>query len=1137
MSFHGSTNRQIMASDPGSSAWVSASAGTGKTRVLTDRVLRLLLDGTSPGRILCLTFTRAAAAEMTNRLHRDLSHWAIREDADLCRALRELTGRAPVDDDLERARRLFARVLDAPGGFKIQTIHAFCESLLARFPLESGLPPHFSVIDERTSAELLDEARDRVLIRARTDAPLADSLHHLTSQVSEDRFGDMARQLTAERSRLERLLHRFDNSFSAVSAAIREALGLNADEDEAAIVTATCDLSDSFVEKLHHVADAMSRGGTTDRRHGALIGEWLDNPERRENLFPRYVSAFLTQQGTRRAKLIHKEASGKAPGDAGALLDREADRLEAAVARIGNARTVADTLAALYLGYGLFGAYEEVKQRQALLDYEDLIARAGRLLMCSEVAPWVHYKLDGGLDHVLIDEAQDTNDEQWQVVASLTEEFFAGMGARDVHRTIFAVGDAKQSIYGFQQADPHLFAQWRDHFGARVTGAGGTWQSLDLVHSYRSAPPILSLVDEVFAPPEVHDGLVFDDAEIDHVPHRMGQAGLVELWPAERPHGIAEPEPWDPPVRQVHDLTPGVRLSRTIAGRVGDWLRRGERLESRDRPVRPGDVMILVQRRAGIAGEIVHALKRADIPVAGTDRMILTEQLPVMDLVSLGWFSILPDDDLSLAETLKSPLFGFDDEALFDVAWERGPRSLWSALRDRQDRSPAYAAAVRTLGGILAAADHMPPYEFFARVLGPGEGRSKLLARLGPEANDPIDEFLALCLQFERLHAPSLQGFLQWVTAGDAEVKRDLEIGRDEVRVLTVHGAKGLQAPIVFLPDTCRVSRESSGIHWIRDETGRAAFPLWSTRRDREGDAARNARETARQRREQESRRLLYVALTRAEDRLYIGGFEGAQGRPSGCWYDTIDRAMREIGMPIEGPDGEKILTLRDEQSRPPDRADARAAPSHGDAPLPSWARVAAPPEPSPPTPLAPSRPEGAEPPVRSPIGPDSGARFRRGRLIHRLLELLPEIPAARRPAVARELLSNPLHGLEPCAREEIVDAALSVLEDPSFAPLFGPGSRAEVAIAGVEGARVVSGRIDRLLVTEDSVLVVDYKSDRPAPRTADDVAPAYLGQLAAYRGILERIYPMRTVRCALLWTDGPILMEVDRGDCPPRAG
>ncbi len=1125
MRLHGATDRQIAASDPKSSVWVAASAGTGKTRVLTDRVLRLLLDDTPPGRILCLTFTRAAAAEMANRLHGDLSHWAICGDAELFSALRALTGRAPSGEEPERARRLFARVLDVPGGLKIQTIHAFCESLLARFPLESGIPPHFLVIDERTSAELLNEARDQVLTRARTDVALAGSLRHLTAQVAEDRFGDMTRELTAERSRLERLFHRFGDSLVAVSAAVREALGLGVDEDEAAIVAAAGGLSRPVAERLRVVAGAMLEGSKTDRRHGALIGEWLENPERRVDLFPGYVSAFLTQGGARRTSLIHKTALETAPDDVASVLGGEADRLEAVTARIRDARTAADTLAALHLGYALLHTYDEVKRRQALLDYDDLITRARQLLTRPDVGPWVHYKLDGGLDHVLIDEAQDTNDEQWQVIASLTDEFFAGTGARDAGRTVFAVGDAKQSIYSFQRADPHLFAQWRDRFGARISGAGGAWRPLELVHSYRSAPPVLSLVDEVFGPPEARAGLVFDDAEIDHIPHRVGQAGLVELWPAEQPHDSAEPEAWDPPVGQVRDLAPSVRMARKISRRIGDWLRRGERLESRDRPVRPGDVMILVQRRAGFVEEMVHALKRADIPVAGADRMILTEQLPVMDLVSLGRFSILPGDDLSLAETLKSPLFGFGDEALFDIAWDRGGKSLWAALRDRRSRSSAYAGAVRTLEGILAVADHVPPYEFFARLLGPGEGRQKLVSRLGPEVNDPIDEFLALCLRFERLHVPSLQGFLQWVTAGETEVKRDLELGRDEVRVLTVHGAKGLQAPVVFLPDTCRVPRESGGIHWIGD--GGLDLPLWPARRDREGGMARAAREAARHRQEQESRRLLYVALTRTEDRLYVGGFEGVQGRPSGCWYDMIARAMGDIGTPAEDPEGRDILVLRTEQSRAPDRTGARVAPTQGEAPLPPWARATAPPEPSPPFPLTPSRPEGAETAVRSPIGPDSGARFRRGRLVHRLLELLPEIPRERRPAAALELLSNPLHEVEPDAREEIAGVALGVLEDPSFAPLFGPGSRAEVEIAGVEGERVVSGRIDRLLVADDSVLVVDYKSDRPAPESAEKVAPVYLHQLAAYRGILARIYPTRTIRCALLWTDGPTLMEI----------
>ena len=1030
---HSATDRQIAASDPQASVWVAASAGTGKTRVLTDRVLRLMLEGASPQQILCLTFTRAAAAEMANRLHGNLSRWAIHNDTELEQALTGLMGRKPVGDEMERSRQLFARVLDAPGGLKIQTIHAFCESLLSRFPLESGVPPHFSVIDERTSAELLNEARDDVLTQARTNSDLAGALAQLTAQISEDRFGEVMREMTADRARLERLFRRYGHSLQTISAAIRDALGLDPEEEETSIIEAACGISDLDAESLRRVATAMTQGGKTDRRHGAAIADWIEQPDDRAERFPRYLSAFFTAEGTRRARLIHRDALELAPGDAEAFLVGEADRLEAVVSKMKAAQTAADTLALLGLGHALARTYEIAKQRQALLDYDDLITRAHRLLSHPGIAAWVLYKLDGGLDHVLIDEAQDTNDEQWRVIAALTEEFFSGMGARDTGRTVFAVGDAKQSIYSFQRADPHLFAEWRNHFGTRVVGAGEDWRPLELVHSYRSAPPILSLVDEVFGLPEARVGLVFDDIEIDHIPHRVGQSGVVELWCTEKPDDPEETESWEPPVKQFHEATTSVRLAQHIARQIKEWLQQGERLESRNRPIRPGDIMILVQRRAGFVEEMVRALKQTDIPVAGTDRMILAGQLSVMDLISLGRFSILPEDDLALAEALKSPLFGFDDDSLFDIAWDRDSKSLWTSLRERQDRAPAYGAAVGTLEDILAAADYMPPYEFFASLLGPGGGRRRLVSRLGVEANDPIDELLALCLQFERLHAPSLEGFLYWVVTGETEVKRDLELDRDEVRVLTVHGAKGLQAPIVFLPDTCRVSRESDGIRWLEDGTNGPSLPLWPARRDREGEAAQRAREVARLGQEQESRRLLYVALTRAEDRLYIGGFEGVRGRPAGCWYDLIARAMTEIGQPGDGPSDDRILRLRTEQMRPPDRTGERELKDVGSAPLPEWANSAAHPEPSPPTPLAPSRPSGDEAPVRSPMGPDEGARFRRGRLIHRLLELLPEVAAPRRAQAAMELLSNPMHELEPDAQREIVDVTLGVLEDPAF--------------------------------------------------------------------------------------------------------
>lgn len=1128
MTPHSATERQIAASDPSASVWVSASAGTGKTRVLTDRVLRLLLSGSAPDQILCLTFTRAAAAEMANRLHGDLSNWVVLDDSGLRQALLGLTGRVPTEEEMEQARRLFASVLDSPGGLKIQTIHAFCESLLSRFPLESDIPPHFSVIDERTSTELLREARDQVLTRAREDIALATSLQHLTAQVSEDRFSAVAQELTTERARLERLFGRFDGSWSALSTVIAEILGLEADEDETTIIEAACDLNETEAAALRQVADAMMHGGKTDQRHGEIIASWIDTNESRPELLSAYMSAFFTAEGSTRARLIHKDALERANDDAGQVLAEEASRLEIIGSKMKAAQTAADTMALLHLGYALVNTYGGVKHGRALLDYDDLITFARQLLSRPGIAPWILYKLDGGLDHVLVDEAQDTNEEQWRVIATLTDEFFSGQGARERRRTVFAVGDAKQSIYSFQRADPQLFAEWRSHFATRAGDAGEDWRPLELVHSYRSTPPVLSLVDEVFRSSEAKTGLVFDGVEVDHIPHRVGQSGLVQLWPVDVPDDAEDPGVWEPPLAQHHDVTPSVRLAQRIASTIGDWLRRGEVLESRARKIQPGDIMILVQRRAGFIDEMVRALKQLDIPVAGTDRMILTEQLPVMDLISLGRFANLPDDDLALAEVLKSPLFGFDDDDLFNIAWNRKAQSLWAALLERRHTAPAYDVAARTLQELREAAERSAPYEFFASVLGPAGGRRKLAARLGAEANDPIDEFLALCLQYERLHAPSLEGFLHWVETAETEIKRDLELGRNEVRVLTVHGAKGLQAPIVFLPDTCRTARDSNGIRWIQHGSDEQSIPLWPARRDREGEKAREVRNADRVAQDQESRRLLYVALTRAEDRLYIGGFEGGRGRAAGCWYDLIAGAMQEIGRPADGDDGSGVLELRGEQIKPPDRWASSNAHAPIDVPLPSWVQCPAPAEPSPPSPLVPSKPEGPEPPVRSPMGPDDGARFRRGRLIHRLLELLPELEPGDRPAAAMQLVSNPQCELKPEARQEIIDVTLAVLNDSEFAPLFGPNSQAEVAIAGVEGEFVISGQIDRLLVTDESVLIIDYKSDRPAPDTVDGVPRSYLQQLAVYRATLGKIYPSRPIRCALLWTDGPDLMEID---------
>jgi ATP-dependent helicase/nuclease subunit A len=1127
---------QRVAADPSVSAWVEANAGSGKTHVLIDRVTRLMLEGTPPGRILCLTFTRAAAAEMANRLYERLGDWAVAPDAELREKVGRLVGQPFSVDKLPPARRLFAKALDTPGGLKIQTIHAFCESLIGRFPLEAGVAPHFAVMDERTAADVLADARDRVLAHAHdgTHPELAAALDHVVSLVDEAEFAELMGELAAKRGRLRRLMAAHDGLAGLVRAT-RRALGLAEAETAETIIAAACDDAAFDGGGLRRACEALEAGSPKDRERAAVIRAWLAEGEGRSRAFMGpYGHLFLRADGEPRAAsgLITKAARAADEAAAEILLAEQA-RIQAVMERLKAAAVAQSTTALLRLGQALLDAYEERKHAHARLDYDDLILTARNLLWAEGGASWVLYKLDGGIDHILIDEAQDTNPEQWEVVKALSEEFFAGAGARSEGpgpRTVFAVGDEKQSIYSFQGVDPEAFDRMRADFGERVTAAGETWRPVELVQSFRSAPAVLEAVDLVFARDGARDGLTASDARIVHFPSRKGQAGLVELWPTITPKEAPAVEPWDVPLDQIAPDSPPARLADRIAAQIERWRAEGEVLESRGRPMRPGDIMILVRRRGPFFDEMVRCLKARGVPVAGTDRMVLTEQLAVMDLMALGEFLLLPEDDLTLAVVLKGPLFGFDDDDLFDLAFGRED-TLWAALKRRRGERALFKSACDELSALLAKADTMPPFAFFADLLGSGRGRERLLARLGRDAGDPIDEFLSLALDYGRGHAPSLQGFLHWLGAARTEVKRDLEQGRDEVRVMTVHGAKGLEADVVFLPDTCAVPDHRHDARLLWTTAGDEPVVLWPVRSRNDEAVCAAARARARRRREQEYRRLLYVAMTRARDRLCVCGFETSKGRQAGCWYDLVADAVRDRAEETPLGFGETGWRLRSRQEAAP-RDEARGEEEAAPGEMPAWAFAAAPAEATPPRPLAPSRPTEEEPAAMSPLGPGAGgegeAGLLRGRLVHRLLQLLPDLAPGTRAPACRRFLSRPVHRLDAEAGREIARETLAVLDDPAFSALFGPGSRAEVPLAGLVGDRVVLGQVDRLLVGDDGVQVIDYKTDRSAPGSADEVPVAYLKQMAAYRALLAGVYPGREVKCALLWTCGPRLMALE---------
>jgi ATP-dependent helicase/nuclease subunit A len=1115
------TAAQRRAAEPTCSIWVTASAGTGKTRVLADRVLRLLLAGSAPGQLLCLTFTKAAAAEMVARVQLELGRLAIASEDTLDAHLEDLLGRPAAAAERERARTLLAEVLDLPAGLPIMTIHGFCQSLLKRFPLEAGVVPHFEVLDPRSAADLLREAQGEVLASSRTQIRAA--LGRLAVLLGEVGLAEGLNALREDRLRLGAALARHGGDVERLIAAVCAALGvpvsMGADQVRAAAA------SDPALDRagLLGAARALAGGSEKDAACAEVIAAWLaGDPEQRVRTWCAYECVFLTKdRQPRQRDLISRPCADGFPDAARALL-AEQTRLVRWVERERAAGVAERTAALLRIGAAVLEAYDRRKRQAAALDFDDLIACSRRLLERPGIAPWVQYKLDQQIDHLMVDEGQDTSPEQWAIIEALCAEFFSGEGARDARRTLFVVGDEKQSIMSVQGADVASYRRFRHAFERRARAGRRPWREEPLGRSFRSAKPILDLVDAVFADPEVRQGVVSGDDWPAHECFRSTTPGLVELWPLIEVEPAARGEGWQLPEEHEARERGETRLAQAIAREIFGWLRERTPLPSTGQPIRAGDVMILLPRRGILQELLIRELKQLHVPVAGADRLALADDVAVMDLIALGDVLLLPEDDLSLAAVLRSPLFGLSEEALFELAYDRGGASVWQRLQAARERPP-FAEAYERLRELLADVDFLPPFEFYARLLGEGGGRKRLLARLGPAAAEPIEAFLAQALAFEHSHPPSMQAFLHWLRADSTELISDPDRPRDEVRVLTCHGAKGLEAPIVIVADATFVPNTRDRLLWTEPH----GLPLWRMGSALQDSLSRAADQAALAAQQEEHRRLLYVALTRAQERLIVAGWQ-RRNQSGPTWYDWIAAGMARLGAartpsPLLPGDVLRYGTPRTcgpAQLRLPLTERVIAAPA------PSWLHWAAPPEATPGR-ARPSRLTEDEAHAPSPLS-GSGAAYGRGRIIHRLLQALPAHPADRREAVLARLLADPALALGGAEQRALADEIRRILDAPHLAELFGPDARAEVPLAGVIDGQVVFGQVDRLAVSDTEVLVLDYKSDREPPLGPDRVPVAYLRQMAAYQALLHAIYPGRTVRCALLWTVGPHLMMLD---------
>ncbi len=1092
---------QFRAARPDASTWLAANAGSGKTKVLTDRVARLLLKGVQPQHILCLTYTKAAASEMQNRLFKRLGEWAMLDDAALIAALTDLGEVSTGPAELAQARTLFARAIETPGGLKIQTIHSFCASLLRRFPLEAGVSPQFAEMDDRAGQLLRAEIMEDF-----AEGPQAELLDALTRHVSDSDFETLTAAVCQRRADFAEPVDR---------NGLLELFGLPEGFDEAALEALV--FLGGEAELLQATRTMLAEGGTTDQRAADKLAG-ISEPTLAD--LPVLESVFLTGAG---AKEPFTAKIGKFP----TKKLREAnvalmDRLEPLMRRVEDARARRLALTAVRKSHDLhrFAAaflpeYERRKQLRGWLDFDDLILKARQLLNDPGVAAWVLYRLDGGIDHILVDEAQDTSPVQWDVIEKLAQEFTAGEGARsDVERTIFVVGDKKQSIYSFQGADPDAFDRMQKEFGRRLAETGAGLQDASLDFSFRSSAAILKLVDLVFR----------DSARAGFRPDALHHAfksdlpGRVDLWPVvEKVEDDEDPDwtsPVDRPSSRHHTVILAERIAQSIKQMIADGVTIPEDGDSPGsfcrRPVQAGDFLILVQRRSELFSEIIRACKNAELPIAGADRLKVGAELAVKDIAALLRFLALPEDSLSLAEALKSPLFGWGEQALFDLAHRREDRYLWPALRARAAEFPETMAV---LNDLRANADFLRPFDLIERILTRHGGRQKLLGRLGTEAEDGINALLSQALAYERTDVPSLTGFLVWMQTDDLEIKRQMGAAGNMIRVMSVHGSKGLEAPIVILPDTGKRRAPSDAEIMLAEGT-----PVWRLPKEQMPTAMQEAREAAQEKLQNERLRLLYVALTRAEKWLIVAA-AGDVGEAGDSWYRMVETAMKDGGAVECDLGGQTGLRLHhgDWDGLPLVVPPATETVTHS---LPELFRKPAAPYVAPTAAISPSDLGGAKA-LPGEQGLDEDAAKSRGSRLHLLLEHLPGQPNESWPQLAQNLLQDAADSAELLAE------AQAVLNQPALAPVFAAEALAEVPLnADLDGVRI-HGVIDRLIVSPDRVLAVDFKSNATVPTSSQQCPEGVLRQMGAYAHALAQIYPERAIETAILWTRTAQLMPL----------
>ena len=1141
LNFIEALSAQRNAANPAFMRFVTANAGSGKTRVLVDRVSRILLQGTLPNKILCLTYTKAAASEMQSRLFKTLGEWSVCSEDKLEKELESLFGKRQPVKDLSKARRLFAAALETPEGLKVQTIHSFCEKILSRFPIEAGILPGFKTLNDKEKIDLEKLTQNEIyqLIKGDSDSELCKAIQFLSYE-KNDLIDAIFEWAISNEDKVKKWV------LAGGTSKLADILYVSDGWTKENLLHEAYDLTDW--NSLESKGELLLLGEDKLKKIGEKIIHCCNETNKSDAMVD-YLNLLLKKDRSGPYKSLIPKGFNYELHDFFQRDNIEAQRIFKLYKRILSLNLLKLNQSILIVSKEFLEKFKKNKLRSHKLDFQDQILMVRDLLKSKHVSDWVKYKLDGGIEHILLDEAQDTSENQWDIIDALNESFIAETPdqGRKNPRTLFAVGDEKQSIYSFQGAEPEIFLK-------KISGfLKGNNNEIRMQMSFRSAPEILNFVDQVFVE-NCKLAKMFDDETVTpelsisrHMAHRTDR-GQVEIWPLTKNLEVKDDsDPWDTrPVDELSKLSSKECLAKNIASQLKKWIDSNDliydRLESEKekkaiyRPLDPGDVMILVRKRGDFFKAIIKNLKILGVPVEGADKLTLQNIIVVKDMISLAKFTLLQSDDLSLAEVLKGPLFSFSEEMLFEVSFGREKKgTLWKSL---QVKRPEIA---ELLANIISASKLYPPYEFFSFVLNlelePGISfLRKIYLRLGVEAKDALEEFLVQTLEHQRLRAPSLQYFVHEFINKGLELKREMSENRGKVRVMTVHGAKGLEAPVVILPDT-------TGIPKLQNDT---LIPMFekkvftgfykNTKNSDSIEELSNFKEAQESKIQQEYLRQLYVALTRAESRLIICGYKSKKTKQvdDNCWYKIALNAFEGLDT-FETKTTFGVVQTYGKEYENDNKDSLKKQNQNQNTLVPKWCYEVVKNQDKTRVHISPSKllsDKKYKIPVNSPLGKSDYLRFNRGNLIHKLLEILPDVEQEKRRSVADKLLQN--HNInEIDYKNKITSEVFEILDNPKFSEIFSTGSKAEVSIIGTTknfGKNIfLNAQVDRIYVTDDKVFIVDYKTNVNVPEVINDVPNVYLAQLATYRDIARGVYPKHEIVCSILWTNIPKMMIIDK--------